>query len=283
MPRPSSPVRSWKSRSNEVLKSALFFLILSFSLLLSSCAPTPDLDLLSQADQKRVNDILGRWEEIMPQKKNDGSAIRIDFDALYEPLMPEGRDFLDAIRRIDPRAAFSFQGRKQNTTADCGELVALTDQWVVRQGRKGRLDPQYLPRQTFEVYKQMMEAMKTDIGKTLLVESGYRSPAYQLYTFLFYLPKHHYSLRETAKWIALPGYSEHGAPATQAIDFMNEEGVNGEDDVMEFEKLPEFGWLVANAGRFGFELSYPRGKPDITYEPWHWRHNNSACAQRPGT
>ena len=30
-------------------------------------------------------------------------------------------------------------------------------------------------------------------------------------------------------------------------------------------------WLVANAVRFGFALSYPRDNPHgIAYEPWHW-------------
>ena len=40
------------------------------------------------------------------------------------------------------------------------------------------------------------------------------------------LKNHSYSIRETAKFVALPGYSEHGDPNHQAIDFINENGVN---------------------------------------------------------
>ena len=119
----------------------------------------------------------------------------------------------------------------------------------------------------------MMEAMAKDLGKRLLVESGYRSPAYQLYLFLFYLPKHGWSVTETNRFGALPGPSEHANPAPQAIDFINEAGINGEDHPEEFEALPEYRWLQEHARRFGFALSYPRDNPHHTsFEPWHWHH-----------
>ena len=115
--------------------------------------------------------------------------------------------------------------------------------------------------------------MQKDIGKRLYVESGYRSSAYQLYLFVSYLKNHSYSIKETAKFVALPGYSEHGDPQHQAIDFINENGIN-QDRPKEFENLPEYQWLLANAGKFGFVLSYPRNsKEGITFEPWHWRYD----------
>ncbi len=82
-----------------------------------------------------------------------------------------------------------------------------------------------------------------------------------------------YSIRETVKYVALPGFSEHGAPSHQALDFINPDGINGEDNPAEFEALPEYAWLVKNAKRFGFTLSYPKAAAGtgITYEPWHWR------------
>jgi LAS superfamily LD-carboxypeptidase LdcB len=38
-----------------------------------------------------------------------------------------------------------------------------------------------------------------------------------------------------------------------------------------FDNTPAYGWLGANAHRFGFELSYPEGNDHYVYEPWHWR------------
>ena len=118
-----------------------------------------------------------------------------------------------------------------------------------------------------------MDAMKWDLDKRLLVESGYRSPAYQLYLFLYYMPKHGDSIVETNKFVALPGHSEHGYPPRQAIDFINEEGINGEDHPEEFEALPEYRWLQQHAKEFGFVMSYPRDNPYHTsFEPWHWHY-----------
>ncbi len=126
----------------------------------------------------------------------------------------------------------------------------------------------------------MMEVMESDLGKRLLVESGYRSPAYQLYLFMFYMPKHGYSIRETNRFVALPGYSEHGNPQKQAIDFINAEGVNGEDHPELFEALPEYDWLQKRAQWFGFHLSYPRDNEQHTaFEPWHWRFEAPPASQ----
>ncbi|MBI1976669.1 MAG: D-alanyl-D-alanine carboxypeptidase family protein [Candidatus Omnitrophica bacterium] len=121
----------------------------------------------------------------------------------------------------------------------------------------------------------MMDTMERDIGKRLLVESGYRSAAYQLYLFIFYMPKHGYSIQETNRFVALPGCSEHGYPQQQAIDFINQEGINGEDKPEEFEALPEYQWLTEHAGEYGFVLSYPRNNDQNTsFEPWHWSYRS---------
>lgn len=229
-------------------------------------------NLLSQDEILSLDRILAHWETWVPERKAGGTAPLMTFEELYQGLEAEDASLLDRIRKIDPQKSFNFQGGYLGESRDGVEFVRLEDQWIHLKEEKKKLDPQYLPKQVYEAYHQMNEAMKRDLGKQLLVESGYRSPAYQLYTFCFFMPKHGYSLAESGKWIAIPGYSEHGAPKVQAIDFINEEGVNGEDRVEDFEALPEYRWLLEHAGQFGFELSYPRDKPGITFEPWHWRY-----------
>jgi len=82
------------------------------------------------------------------------------------------------------------------------------------------------------------------------------------------------------RYVALPGHSEHGYPPRQAIDFINEEGINGEEIPEEFEALPEYAWLHQHAQRFGFALSYPRDNPHNTvFEPWHWHFTGEAPPQ----
>ena len=218
---------------------------------------------LNAPDRSLLDGILAHWETWMPAKKADGSAPLSRFEALYEGLSAEQKDFLDRVRAIKPSAL--------EIPPDSG-FTRIEDQWIQKQGAKEKLGPQYLPSGVYGAYEKMMEAMRRDLGKRLYVDSGYRSPAYQLYTFLFFMPKHHYSIRETREWVALPGHSEHGDPGRQAIDFINEEGENGEETAGNFERLPEYAWLVQNAGRFGFELSYPQNTAGTTFEPWHWRY-----------
>jgi len=194
------------------------------------------------------------------------------FDELYAGLGVEEKAFLDRILAIDPKKSFDFQGDYLGSPDPQAGFKRIDGQWYEKDGMRRKLEPQYLPEKVYEAYGAMMKAMEADLGKRLLVESGFRSPAFQLYTYLFYLSKHGYSLVETGRWIALPGYSEHGAPHRQAIDFMNQQGINGEDNVEEFERLPEYEWLLRRAKEFDFELSYPPGKKGITFEPWHWRY-----------
>ncbi len=251
--------------------------LLTFSLIFPVGGCAKRWDALSTEEKALLHRILTHWERWVPEKKKEGKAPLITFEELYAGLGPREREFLDRVRAIDPRKSFGFSSTRLEggSPAEGIRFKLLKGQWIRRGTRKEKLDPQYLPKEVYPAYKAMMKAMKKELGKKLLVESGYRSPAYQLYTFLYYLPKHRYSLRETAGWVALPGYSEHGAPERQAVDFINEEGVNGEDNVEEFERLPEYGWLLAHAREFGFELSYPRGGKEVTFEPWHWRYIRS--------
>ena len=75
---------------------------------------------------------------------------------------------------------------------------------------------------------------------------------------------------KTNKSRAYPGTSEHNLGL--AIDIL----VKGNRDLSEnFEKTPQFKWLMENAENYGFVLRYPKNKTEITgimYEPWHFRY-----------
>lgn len=62
------------------------------------------------------------------------------------------------------------------------------------------------------------------------------------------------------------GYSEHQLGTT--VDFITT-GLNGQLD--GFEKTNAYEWLMKNAYRYGFELSYPENNKYYVFEPWHWR------------
>jgi D-alanyl-D-alanine carboxypeptidase len=62
------------------------------------------------------------------------------------------------------------------------------------------------------------------------------------------------------------GYSEHQLGT--ALDFITT-GLGGQLD--GFDGTAAYQWLINNAYRYGFVLSYPKNNPYYIYEPWHWR------------
>lgn len=241
-------------------------------LLLPTLAFAINVQQLEPVEVETLASVLATLEPLITAKKQDGAANLLTWEELYAPLNAQQRAFLDAFRALKANAlgATSHYFGELSTNPD---LVPLESQQVFQAGAAKPLDLQYLPRPAFEAYQRMMDAMQAQLGKRLLVESGYRSPAYQLYLFLYYMPKHDHSVIETNRFVALPGHSEHGYPPRQAIDFINADGINGEDHPEEFEALPEYAWLQERAHEYGFVLSYPRGNAyNTSFEPWHWHY-----------
>ncbi|MEI6494801.1 MAG: D-alanyl-D-alanine carboxypeptidase family protein, partial [bacterium] len=80
-------------------------------------------------------------------------------------------------------------------------------------------------------------------------------------------------------YVALPLYSEHQLGT--AIDITSK-GVKYRPTDTGFAKTVEGKWLLENAWRYGFVLSYPDGKNAATgynYEPWHIRYVGQDVAQ----
>lgn len=255
--------------------------IAATALLLSTagCATLPkqpvelELNGLSPEHITQVKDLLHKLEPFIQKKDGKGELPTLTLDELESPLNSRETQFLHAFRDLRARdvgVSIPYRGFSEGKTP----LIRIAGQKIRLKGLKNEIPPQFLSPPVYEAYQAMMADMERTLGKKLYIESAYRSSAHQLYLFIFYLSNHSYSIRETAKWVALPGYSEHGDPKHLAIDFINAEGVNGEKNASEFEVLPEYIWLLQNAGRYGFVLSYPKNAPvGITYEPWHWRYS----------
>jgi LAS superfamily LD-carboxypeptidase LdcB len=109
----------------------------------------------------------------------------------------------------------------------------------------------------------MMDAAKKD-GINLLVSSGYRSFAEQKNLKSDYRVT--YGAGTANSFSADQGYSEHQLGT--AIDFTTPE-LKGELD--GFDKTMAYSWLLTNAYKYGFILSYPPHNDYYVFEPWHWR------------
>ena len=117
--------------------------------------------------------------------------------------------------------------------------------------------------------RDMSEAAR-DQDAALAVVSAYRSYDDQVATFDSWVAQ----LGEKAarRTSARPGHSEHQLGT--ALDFRSANDETAPWDLDDWATTPAGAWLGANAWRFGFVMSYPKGMSDETcyaYEPWHYR------------
>jgi D-alanyl-D-alanine carboxypeptidase len=115
----------------------------------------------------------------------------------------------------------------------------------------------------------MSEAARA-AGSPLVISSAWRSYQYQERLYASALARQ--PREEVEKTLAPPGHSQHQLGT--AIDF-------GSIDV-SFAETAAGQWLFANAGSFGFSLSFPRGEESLTgysWEPWHYRYVGRSAAQ----
>ena len=111
--------------------------------------------------------------------------------------------------------------------------------------------------------ENMLKTAKAD-GVEIYVYSAYRSFDTQealkgQYTIT-------YGSGTANQFSADQGYSEHQIGTT--VDLITT-GLGGE--LSGFDNTKAYTWLLQNAHKFGFVLSYPKGNSYYIYEPWHWR------------
>ena len=177
------------------MRSCIFQFILSataVALGFSSPAFALNVKRLQPSEEAIRASILQTLDPVIAPKKKDGTAVLLKWEELYAPLNPEQRAFLDAFRALRAKDV----GGKSQYYGDAlpDNLAVVGPQTMIKDGAPTPVDPQYPPQPVLQSYQRMMAAMKTDLGKQLLVESGYRSPAYQLYLFLFYMSNHDLSV-----------------------------------------------------------------------------------------
>ncbi len=80
-----------------------------------------------------------------------------------------------------------------------------------------------------------------------------------------------------ARSSAPPGYSEHATGYALDLGDRASPGTNLE---ASFAGTKAGRWLAANARRYNFEMSFPRGnRQGVTFEPWHFRWVGNGTAQ----
>lgn len=147
--------------------------------------------------------------------------------------------------------------------------------------RQDGRETQKMVKDAAKACNDMLAAAKA-AGFNLTVTSGYRSYEYQQTIYNFRYSDHvsrglseKEAKKETEKYIAPPGFSEHHTGLCADIHSLPFADVS-------FAQTNEYRWLINNCANYGFILRYPLGKEDITgfsFEPWHFRYVGN-CAQK---
>jgi D-alanyl-D-alanine carboxypeptidase len=116
-------------------------------------------------------------------------------------------------------------------------------------------------------------------GAGIAVRSAYRSYAYQVSTFAYWVGQ--VGLQQARKVSARPGHSEHQLGTT--LDLRSAGSTRAPWDYPDWGRTKAGRWMKRNAWRYGFLRSYPKGEASTScyrYEPWHFRYVGRALARK---
>lgn len=137
-------------------------------------------------------------------------------------------------------------------------LAPIPLSFVYDQEKEKRILPEVLP------FLQRLLNDAVAQGVDMLVLSGYRSFGEQSMLKSAYTVT--YGSKTANKFSADQGYSEHQLGST--VDFTTAKlGAK----FATFASTPSYQWLLENAYKYGFILSYPKNNTYYVFEPWHWR------------
>lgn len=169
--------------------------------------------------------------------------------------------FINFLENIYVELGINSQHLTNNKLARC-EQPPLHELEVVEIDHEGRAF--ILHKTAVHAWNKMCSTAKSE-NIELRPYSGFRSYLYQRQ-----LIKRKLDIGQSLEVIltetAIPGFSEHHSGLAVDICAEGKFHLNA-----NFEETEAFTWLIENANRFRFTLSYPRDNAKgIVYEPWHW-------------
>lgn len=200
-----------------------------------------------------------QYRNYLPENADRYAAYAAKYKKLaYEDVLVavnlklDQRNYKDVVMVSDPAGTAVFVSKHYGLPKKYKpENLVPVDEFYAYRGVTLRED-------CYAAFLTMVKDMEAE-GLSLYIRSGYRVNSKKG--------------GANSLWYAWPGHSEHQTGL--AFDLCKK-GVKyktlGE---YKYHKTAEYAWLCANAYRYGFILSYPKDKSDITgfgFEPWHWRY-----------
>lgn len=228
-----------------------------------------NISVFEQGYKTKLNDLEGRisgnaysLEQVIKKEQEKDQTLKAQFDAMSDKVTD-----LAKISSIDRELLKKYS-----------KNYFLNEHYVPIS--LSNIDPKYLNASSVnsQIHSNVLpylEAMLITANNelSLKVQSAYRSFGTQSILKSNY--KVIYGEGTANRFSADQGYSEHQLGTT--LDFTTG-SLSGA--LVGFEKTAEYKWLLENAYRFGFVLSYPENNAYYKFEPWHWRFVGIPLATR---
>jgi LAS superfamily LD-carboxypeptidase LdcB len=199
----------------------------------------------------------------------------VTLDRLRALLSADQQAIVDQIINLKPQdygVETPYAGDLEPVPPD---LVKVSSQRYTEHGEQKTLGDKYVPRHIFEAFVRMNDAfMAEHSNRKLLIQSCYRSPAYQIVVFINWLTNGYSGdIVKTIRHASPPNYSQHTIASKAAIDFKNVDGSPSDDNPDDFKDTVEYLWLRQHGSDFSFYESWPEGNEfGMRAEPWHWQY-----------
>ena len=201
---------------------------------------------------------------VVVKVKKQARARVLTTSALLKLLNEKEAKLVRKVLALDP-SSLGFKGPFLGTQTVPNTLIILRGQKYVHKKKTRKVPTQYLPKIVHAALKKFNVAFYSKLKKKLLVESGYRSPAYQVVVFLHYLCVYGFDVQKTARRVALPGYSEHGLSQHTAVDFI---GVRPEYPVASVIRPTGMNGRKLDCARGGVHFFQQKSPGAAPREPW---------------
>lgn len=226
--------------------------------------------VFSKPEQHAAEEII---DKVANQISSNPRIADISFTTLHNMVSPKTSALITKLRQLSGQDYGIDRPAIEASSSD--KLVVIDGQSYQLLGESMSIPPRLVPQKAYKSFLALNQALENELGHRLVIQSGYRSPAYQLFVFVFQLRENGWNMRKVLKNVALPGYSEHSNTKKQALDLRPESFI-GPKEKYDFSRTPEYRWLLENAHQFCFSLSYPKkNKTGTRFEPWHWRYTQT--------
>ena len=219
---------------------------------------------MASSTEKLQNDISQSHSDLSSAIDNEKKNVG-DIEARLGDYQKEVSDIsgtvnvLEILTKVDPELLQKYSKVFfLNEHYSPERLIEIPDNYEYDETRYSKLDSQVWP-----YLEKMLKASLVN-NQEIYIFSAYRSFDEQNALKSYYSVT--YGEGTANQFSADQGYSEHQLGT--AVDLITT-GIGG--TLEGFEDTEEYQWLLNNAYKYGFILSYPDDNEYYVYEPWHWR------------